>query len=396
MKNWLGLFFLIMFAIGTDTFLISPLLPTLREQFGVDVASSSWLMGAYALGYALFALIAGPLSDCWNRKKVLAYGMLGFAVATFLCGLASGFWSMLLFRGLAGICASVAAPQVWATIPIISPPQKVLKSMGIATAGLAVSQTLGVPIGTYMALQSWSMPFFILGAFSFVLAILTLAVVPNLPPAIQGPQPSIFGRYLALLQEGKAKPSFLAYFVFQTGNFGAFTFLGNWLADKFLMSVNQIGGVLIFLGLGNIIGSFFGSNVVKKIGRQASLTLGLGLMLIIYLFIAYSPSAVYVKAAYFSIFLLAGTVFPIMMAQLQSLSTTSRGTISALSSAVMYGATTLGAYLAGLLYAHVGGFQSVCLFTAVCYALSTVLWISSGVLTLEQPQTAAPQKAERS
>lgn len=64
-----------MFMIGTDTFLISPLLPTLQQVYHVSTELSGWMVSSYALGYAGFALIAGPISDGLNRKKVMVLGM---------------------------------------------------------------------------------------------------------------------------------------------------------------------------------------------------------------------------------------------------------------------------------------------------------------------------------
>ncbi|WP_084064946.1 MFS transporter [Paenibacillus stellifer] len=388
MKKILSLYFLIMFIIGTDTFLTSPLLPTLRHEFNISVEASGWLVGAYALGFALFALIAGPISDSLNRKKVMLFGILGFAVSTFLCGFASGFWTMFLFRALAGIFAAFTSPQVWATIPILVPPQKIMRSMGIATAGLAVSQTLGVPIGTYLAVHSWKTPFYIIGGCAFLLFLLIIFIVPDIKPAISGKQPSIVSRYVTLLHGGKAKQSFLAYFVFQSGNFAVFSFLGTWLADKFDLTVSEIGNVLIFMGLGNIIGSFFGSNVVAKLGKRATLLSGIAIMGALYLLLNLTTSTPLVKVSYFLLYIIAGTIFPIMMALLQTLSTTARGTIAALSNATMYAATTFGTYLAGILYAQWNGFISVTIFTAICYALSIFLWARSGVANAENPKLA--------
>lgn len=381
MKKVLSLYFLIMFVIGTDTFLISPLLPTLRQEFNVSVEASGWMVGAYALGYALFALIAGPLSDGWNRKKVMLYGILGFSVSTFMCGFADSFWTMFLFRALAGIFASFTSPQVWATIPILVRPEKIMKSMGIATAGLAVSQTFGVPIGTYLAVQSWKTPFFIIGGCAFLLFILIFLIVPDFKPAIAGKQPSMLGRYVTLLKGGMAKRSFLAYFTFQTGNFAVFTFLGTWLSDKFNLTVSEIGNVLIFMGLGNIIGSIFGSNAVSKLGKRATLLYGIAIMGGLYLLLNYTNSPALVKISYFFLYLIAGTIFPVMMALLQTLSTTARGTIAALSNAAMYAATTVGAYIAGMLYVQFNGFVGVTVFTAFCYAISIWFWVNSGVVS---------------
>lgn len=91
------LFFLIMFFIGTDTFIVSPLLPILRESFGISIEQSGWIVSAYALGYALFALIAGPLSDAWNRKKYYCSACLVSVSSLYFAALPLIFGPCLLF-----------------------------------------------------------------------------------------------------------------------------------------------------------------------------------------------------------------------------------------------------------------------------------------------------------
>ena len=67
--GWLSFF--TMFAIGTDTFLVAPLLPLLQRELDVPLSRAGWLVSAYALGYALFALVAGPVSDRHDRRRVI-------------------------------------------------------------------------------------------------------------------------------------------------------------------------------------------------------------------------------------------------------------------------------------------------------------------------------------
>ena len=83
--GWLSFF--TMFAIGTDTFLVAPLLPLLQRELDVPLARAGWLVSAYALGYALFALVAGPVSDRHDRRRVILSGLAAFAVFTCACGL---------------------------------------------------------------------------------------------------------------------------------------------------------------------------------------------------------------------------------------------------------------------------------------------------------------------
>lgn len=172
MNRVLAVFFTIMFIIGTDTFLISPLLPTLQQVYHVSTELSGWMVSSYALGYAGFALIAGPISDGLNRKKVMVLGMSFFALSTFLCGIAPSFLWMLTFRFLAGVSAAFVSPQVWASIPLLIEKKQIVKAIGVATAGLSISQILGLPMGAYLATIHYTMPFYFIGILSALLVIL--------------------------------------------------------------------------------------------------------------------------------------------------------------------------------------------------------------------------------
>ncbi|PGD44027.1 MFS transporter, partial [Bacillus toyonensis] len=78
-------------------------------------------------------------------------------------------------------------------------------------------------------------------------------------------------RYKSLFSEPKAAKVFFAYFLFQTGNFAAFSFFGTWLSDDFQLNVTQVGIAMLILGLGNTIGSFWGNIIIKKLGQSRSL-----------------------------------------------------------------------------------------------------------------------------
>ncbi|WP_040951850.1 MFS transporter [Gorillibacterium massiliense] len=383
MNKVAGLFFLIMFVIGTDTFLISPLIPTLQSLFHISTKFSGWMIGAYALGYAVFALVAGPLSDGWDRKKVMLYGMVCFSVSTILCGFATGFWSMFLFRFLAGVSAAFTSPQVWAAIPALFPAPKITKILGIASAGLAVSQALGVPIGSLLAATHWSYPFFAIGGCSLLLAIAIFTVMPDMKPdQDQRSRPLLFKRYAPLLTSGKAKKAFSAYFIFQLGNFAAFAFIGKWMTDRFHLSIDQVGYVMIFLGLGNLVGSMSSAYVIQKLNVFRTMAVSIPVLIAGFIVLPHLPAVSAVAGTYFLIFAVLGIAFPLMMGRLTSLNPAIRGTISSLANSVMYAATTLGSWIAGLLYAAFNGFSAVGIFTAICFAGSLAVFIISGVLTI--------------
>ena len=154
----------VMSLVGTDTFLVAPLLPELTARFASPPASAGWMVSAYAIGYCVTAVFAGPVSDRFDRRRVLVAGMSAFSAATAACGLASTLWQMIALRALAGVCAAVAAPQVWAAIPQLVPPGRVVAAMGAPTAGLTVAQLVGVPVGSLLGAVSTAAPFLAVGA----------------------------------------------------------------------------------------------------------------------------------------------------------------------------------------------------------------------------------------
>ncbi|PFZ22737.1 MFS transporter [Bacillus wiedmannii] len=382
MKKVLAVFFTIMFMIGTDTFLISPLLPTLQQVYHVSTELSGWMVSSYALGYAGFALIAGPISDGLNRKKVMVIGMSFFALSTFLCGMAPSFLWMLAFRFLAGVSAAFVSPQVWASIPLLIEKEQIVKAFGIATAGLAVSQILGLPVGSYLAMIHYTTPFFVIGILSALLVILIYVVLPEIQPVhIGGSKTNILKRYKQLLTDSKVSLSYFAYFVFQTGNFAAFSFFGVWLSSKFGLQVHEVGTAMLVLGLGNLTGNIFGPRIVNKIGYNLSFYGGIVFTAVLYVLLPHVKNIVLVELLFFVLFFVTGILFVLMMRYLQNISSVARGTGAALANASMYIGQMIGAAIAGLLFAASHNFILIGSFTALLYVVALFLFRRSEKLT---------------
>ncbi|MGZ7147721.1 MFS transporter [Bacillus sp. BC08] len=375
MKRVLAVFFTIMFMIGTDTFLISPLLPILQQVYHVSTELSGWMVSSYALGYAGFALIAGPISDGLNRKKVMVIGMSCFALSTFLCGMAPSFLWMLAFRFLAGVSAAFVSPQVWASIPLLIEKEQIVKAIGIATAGLAISQILGLPVGSYLAMIHYTTPFFIIGILSALLVVLIYVVLPEIQPAhIGGSKTNILKRYKQLLTDSKVSLSYFAYFVFQTGNFAAFSFFGVWLSIQFGLQVHEVGTAMLVLGLGNLTGNIFGPRIVNKIGYNLSFYGGIIFTTVLYVLLPHVKNIVLVELLFFVLFFVTGILFVLMMRRLQNMSSVARGTGAALANASMYIGQMIGAAIAGMLFAVSHNFILVGSFTALLYVVALFLF----------------------
>ena len=370
------LFFLVMFVIGTDTFLVSPLLPTLTRYYGITTSLSGFIVSAYAIGYMLSALLIGPISDRHDRKKILVGGLVVFTVATASCGLANTFAWMLITRFVAGAAAATAGPQIWAAIPVLFPRQQVVKVMGYATAGLAVAQIVGVPLGSYLAVWSWRFPFFFVGAIALILTLLVMRLMPSLNDAKAAPASESI--YRQLVGNHPVMKLLAAYLLFQTANFCGFAFIGTWFAKSFNLSVGAIGSFILLIGVGQFVGSLLGSRLVTWLGQPHAFLLEFILFIIGYVVLPFADSPLAATIILALIYTIGGALLPLFMSTLQEHAGTARSTISALANAVMYLGEAIGGVIGGVLIKQFAGFSGIATFTAVVAVLAMLLYAQQG------------------
>lgn len=127
-------FFIAVFIVGLDSFIISSLLPTIATAFSTKVANVGFGVTVYAIFYAVGAPIIAPFSERLPRKMMIVTGLLLFTIATFLCGTATNLTSFYIFRALAGLGAAMFTPNVYAYIGNNFDKEDIGKIMGIVSA----------------------------------------------------------------------------------------------------------------------------------------------------------------------------------------------------------------------------------------------------------------------
>ena len=359
--------FAVMFLIGSDTFVVAPLLPSLAKAYDVSTTQSGWLVSIYAIGYALTGLVSGPISDRGNRRIILTLGMVVFALATAGCAVSPGFWTMFTFRFITGGAAAVAAPQVWAMIPsLVGPDQKhILRVMGYTTAGLSIAQVVGVPLGSLLAIIDWRIIFPIIGICSLALTVTLWYQIPDIHPARTTKKVP----YLTLLHAPQAFTRFLSYLLYTLAFFTVFTYAPTWLEDGLGTSKVTVALIVLAGGIGNTIGSLFGVRLTGRMTPVRAIYLSATVMGIAYLALAVSPPPIVVGLVFLPLFACGGAMLSVRMLHLQQLDSTARGTISTLTSAVMYLGTTVAGLIGGPLLTLTGNFTAIGI---TAFLLSTV------------------------
>jgi EmrB/QacA subfamily drug resistance transporter len=86
-----------------DITIVNVALPDIAEELGASFSEVQWVIDAYALTLAALLLTAGSLADLLGRRKVFAFGLVCFTVASLLCAIAPDATTLILARGAQGI-----------------------------------------------------------------------------------------------------------------------------------------------------------------------------------------------------------------------------------------------------------------------------------------------------
>jgi len=104
-----------------DGTIVNIALPYIQQDLSIDSADLTWVVTGYALAFGSLLLLGGRLGDLYGRRKVFMIGLIIFAVASGLGGLATNEATLLAARGLQGLGAALASPAALALIATTFP-----------------------------------------------------------------------------------------------------------------------------------------------------------------------------------------------------------------------------------------------------------------------------------
>src|ERR1700704_5078243 len=104
------LFFLILITY-LDRICISLVGVRIKTEFNLSNEQFGWVLGAFALAYALFEIPTGVAGDRIGQRKVLLRIVLWWSLFTALTGATTGFFTLMMTRFLFGIGEAGAFPN---------------------------------------------------------------------------------------------------------------------------------------------------------------------------------------------------------------------------------------------------------------------------------------------
>jgi len=138
------------FALGTDAFVISGVLPQIEGDLGVGLGAAGRLVTVFSVTYALGAPVLAVLTARWSRRRVLLSAMTAFVAANVVSAAAPTFATLMCGRVLAAMTAALFTPAASATAATIVAPEERGRALASVLGGLTIANALGVPLGTWI------------------------------------------------------------------------------------------------------------------------------------------------------------------------------------------------------------------------------------------------------
>ncbi|WP_229312118.1 MFS transporter [Larkinella punicea] len=149
------------FMSTLDSSIVNIALPTIRRELGAG-DSVEWIVLCYLLTTTSTLLIMGKLSDWVGRRQLYITGFCVFVLGSLLCGLAWNLWSLVGFRVVQGLGASMIFAVGPAIIGDTFAPQERGQAMGLMGSIVAAGSSAGPVIGGFLLGKfGWSSIFFV-------------------------------------------------------------------------------------------------------------------------------------------------------------------------------------------------------------------------------------------
>ena len=134
-----------------DTTIANVALPHMAASLGAAQNEITWVLTSYIVAAAIaYTPLTGWMSDRIGQKRLFILSVIGFTIASALCGLATSLDEMVIFRVLQGICGAMIAPLAQTVILNINPKERIGQAMAIYGMGIMVAPIIGPTLGGYL------------------------------------------------------------------------------------------------------------------------------------------------------------------------------------------------------------------------------------------------------
>jgi predicted MFS family arabinose efflux permease len=255
------------FAIGTEGFMIAPLLPSLAGDLKVSVAAAGQLVTVFALTYAFSSPILTALAGALNRRRLLVLSMTGFALANVFAFAAKDYWALMTARVLLALAAGLYVPNANALAGALVKPDRRGAALAIVSGGTTIAVALGVPLGALIGARfGWRTMFAGVGLLAL---IATLGLLAGLARDVGSGLPvTRLSERLGVIRQPAILRTLLVTTLWATGAYTVYTYIASLLSTTAGIEGPYLSAVLFVWGLSAAAGVFAGGTLTDRHGPE--------------------------------------------------------------------------------------------------------------------------------
>ena len=249
------------FVIGTGVLLPAGMLNQLSSELHVNTATAGLLLLVGGIVVGIGAPVLAMLTTRVDRRLLLTFSLLLYAVGHLVSAFTNDFWSLLIVRALMISGAGLFSPQAAATVGLLVPGEQRASAIAFIFIGWSVASVGGIPIGALLGdWIGWRMVFGVMAGLSLLGAI---AVWLTVPPKLLG-VPLNLKSWVSVFTSPALLCVLLVTLLSMSGQISVLGYLGPILKQVTSATTLQISLAFAIAGGAGVIGNTFGSTLVRN------------------------------------------------------------------------------------------------------------------------------------
>lgn len=270
-------------GLGMSEFGMMGILPDIARDMSISIPKAGHFISAYALGVAIGAPLLVLISGKLPLKRILLILILIFILGNLFLSLTSYYELNALFRFISGLphgayfgVGSIVASK-------LAPKGKGTSAVSGMISGMTIANLLGVPLGTFISHHfSWKITYFLIALLGIIIFISIKKFVPELKPLP-------YTRFKDQFHFLKNLNPWLIVVTTIVGNGGIFcwySYINPIMTHSVGFSEESMTGVMMFAGLGMVVGNLLSGKLSDKYSPQkvATVTQGLAMLSLLFFF----------------------------------------------------------------------------------------------------------------
>ncbi len=130
-----------------DTTIVNVALPHVAGSLSASYDESTWVLTSYLVANGIVLPISAFLSRLFGRKQFFLICIVMFTICSFLCGIATELWQIILFRVMQGFFGGGLQPTQQSVLLDYFKPEDRGKAFGLSSIAIIVAPVLGPTLG---------------------------------------------------------------------------------------------------------------------------------------------------------------------------------------------------------------------------------------------------------